>query len=189
MRRPRASLEVRAHVALGRQRRACPLPSCRYPLDVQSSPKQAWQVPGSPRLWPWGRERVRPCAHCQTQRTRLMSVSTDGPLDKYASASTALLSAGRSGILPRYLNTTPDTSTWSCRFSPTPGRFSTTNDRRDRRHVAGADGRPVASIQSRQQRFDSPHHRRDRHRERTRCATYPTVRSRCSTTGPAPAPR
>src|ERR1700694_3365520 len=58
---------------------------------------------------------------------RLMSVSHDGPLDKYASASTALLSAGRSGILPLYLNTTPDRSTWSCRFSPTPGRFWTTS--------------------------------------------------------------
>src|SRR5260370_1111732 len=54
-------------------------------------------------------------------------MSPEGPLDKYASASTALLSAGRSGILPLYLNTTPDTSTWSCRFSPPPGRFSTTS--------------------------------------------------------------
>jgi hypothetical protein len=28
-------------------------------------------------------------------------------------------------ILPPYLNTTADTSTWPCRFSPTPARFST----------------------------------------------------------------
>src|SRR4029077_11326061 len=39
------------------------------------------------------------------------------------------------------------------------------NVRRDRRRVAGADGRPVASLQSRRQRFDSPHQRRDRHGE------------------------
>ncbi len=51
----------------------------------------------------------------------------DAPEDRYASASTALLSTGRSGILPLYLKTTPDTRMWSWRFLPTPGRFSTTS--------------------------------------------------------------
>ena len=43
--------------------------------------------------------------------------------------------------------------------------------RRDCRRLAGADRRPVASVQSRRQRFDSPHHWRDRHREGTRRAS------------------
>ena len=39
--------------------------------------------------------------------------------------------------------------------------------------LAGADRRPVASLQGRRQRFDSPDHRRNRHRERTRRARDP----------------
>src|SRR2546428_4530605 len=75
-----------------------------------------------------------------------MSVSPEGTLDKKASASTALLPAGRSGILPLYLNTTPDTSTWSCRFSPTPGRFSTTSIPRPRSAFASPTPESIRSL-------------------------------------------
>src|SRR6476619_5372590 len=75
-----------------------------------------------------------------------MSVSPEGTLDRYASASTALLSAGRSGILPLCLNTTPETSTWSCRFSPTPGRFSTTSIPRLRSAFASPTPESIRSL-------------------------------------------
>jgi hypothetical protein len=47
------------------------------------------------------------------------------PLERFTSASTALLSAGRSGNFPLYSEMTPDTCTWSWRLRPTPWRSAT----------------------------------------------------------------